>query len=359
MKHTFHSSFLTLTILLSLPGYGQIGIGTTTPHPSSILEVQSESKGFLPPRLTEENRDLIPSPIAGLMIYNTDDACLNFHNGTSWVNPCLQNTGQTISSVLADAQFPANGGNPSLNDLEVIGLVNLTSNQESYEEAIANASPQPTTLEELQTLINNTNNISQFITPSNIILQQTDIFKILSMYDNDYSPFSLPTQLASLNTAIAPATNNGTEALVDIQGVITTSGIPIEIPCVSTGSGILPTFNQNINIPAEYTQDGVARTLLFSWEETNYNATTSSISAILKSNVGPLNIKQLDVQAGIGNDYSGFNIGQINYPYNTNGDIYTLKVNAIAGVPDRMYGIADNTGSTTSHQFIYIPMLAR
>ena len=161
MNLPYHSSFIILVSLLHLPIKAQIGIGTTNPNPSAILEVKSNSKGFLPPRLTEQNRNLIPNPEPGLMVYNIDDACINFYNGLSWVNPCLRNTGQTVSSVIADANFPASDGTPSLNDLEVIGLTGLSGSQTTYEEAIANASPQPTTLQELQTIINGTKLPSQ------------------------------------------------------------------------------------------------------------------------------------------------------------------------------------------------------
>lgn len=359
MKLSIYSSLLlTICILLWSSAKGQVGIGTTSPHSSSVLEIQSTSKGFLPPRLSRAERDLIVNPAEGLLLFNTSDSCINFYNGTMWINPCLQNTGQTLSSVIADANFPAAGGTPSLNDLQVVGLTNVSALQTEYEEAIATANPQPTTLEELQTIINNVNTLEQFTFPNTLTLQQTDILKILSIYDTDYAPFSLPIQPANLNTSVTPITNNGQEVLVDIQGTITTTGKEINIPCVSTGSGTLPSFSLEISVPAQYSQDGIAGKLILSWLETNFSASTTSISATIKSVDATLNIKKLDVQTGIGNDYLGIGVVQVDYPYNSSGDTYTFKVNAIAGIPDRMYGIEDSTGSTTSHQFIYLPILA-
>ena len=52
--------------------YAQIGIGTTVPNSSSILDVSSNSKGFLMPRMTEAERDNISNPAVGLMVYCTD-----------------------------------------------------------------------------------------------------------------------------------------------------------------------------------------------------------------------------------------------------------------------------------------------
>jgi hypothetical protein len=49
---------------------GITGIGTSTPDASSILNVSSNSKGFLMPRLPTVERDAITLPATGLMIYN-------------------------------------------------------------------------------------------------------------------------------------------------------------------------------------------------------------------------------------------------------------------------------------------------
>lgn len=50
----------------------QVGIGTDTPDPSSALEVQSTTKGFLFPRMSESQMNAIASPVEGLLVYCTD-----------------------------------------------------------------------------------------------------------------------------------------------------------------------------------------------------------------------------------------------------------------------------------------------
>lgn len=52
--------------------YYQVGIGTTGPKPSAMLEISSAQKEFLPPRMSLENIMVVDSPIEGLMIYCTD-----------------------------------------------------------------------------------------------------------------------------------------------------------------------------------------------------------------------------------------------------------------------------------------------
>jgi hypothetical protein len=51
-----------------------------------MLDVKSTTKGFLPPRLTTAQRDLIDSPAIGLTIYNTTKNCNETYNGSSWVS---------------------------------------------------------------------------------------------------------------------------------------------------------------------------------------------------------------------------------------------------------------------------------
>ncbi|MDN3672938.1 hypothetical protein QWY99_07720 [Flavobacterium branchiarum] len=64
------------------------GINTLTPNAAAALEVFSTSKGFLPPRLTTNQRDAITVKPAGLMIYNSDINCLEFWNGVKWIEQC-------------------------------------------------------------------------------------------------------------------------------------------------------------------------------------------------------------------------------------------------------------------------------
>ncbi|MCB2219423.1 MAG: DUF1566 domain-containing protein [Bacteroidetes bacterium] len=63
---------------------GNIGIGTNNPEESSLLEINSNLKGFLPPRMTSDDMWAIASPTAGLMVYNITVNSIVFYNGTTW-----------------------------------------------------------------------------------------------------------------------------------------------------------------------------------------------------------------------------------------------------------------------------------
>lgn len=64
----------------------QVGVGTNSPHSSSMLEVQASDKGFLLPRLTSSQRTAIPSPATGLQVYDNDTNSIWYYNGSYWVN---------------------------------------------------------------------------------------------------------------------------------------------------------------------------------------------------------------------------------------------------------------------------------
>ena len=49
-----------------------VGIGTSTPNASAQLEISSNSKGLLIPRMTASERGLISNPAHGLLVYQTD-----------------------------------------------------------------------------------------------------------------------------------------------------------------------------------------------------------------------------------------------------------------------------------------------
>jgi hypothetical protein len=60
------------------------GGGNITLVASAVLQVDSTTKGFLPPRMTTTQKNAIGTPAAGLIVYDTDTNKLCCYNGTSW-----------------------------------------------------------------------------------------------------------------------------------------------------------------------------------------------------------------------------------------------------------------------------------
>ncbi|OIQ28176.1 MAG: hypothetical protein BM564_10655 [Bacteroidetes bacterium MedPE-SWsnd-G2] len=93
MKHIFS---LCLIVFITQSNIAQIGIGTTTPDPSAMLDVSSTDKGLLVPRLTNANIAAIENPAQGLIVYNIDTNAFQFNSGTS-ENPSWSSISQESS----------------------------------------------------------------------------------------------------------------------------------------------------------------------------------------------------------------------------------------------------------------------
>lgn len=87
------------------------------PDASALLDLSSTTLGFLPPRMTNTQRDAIVSPASGLVIYSTTDSQLNFYNG-AWTSVAQNNPYFTYDS--------GSGRNLSTKEIEI---ANTTGDQ--------------------------------------------------------------------------------------------------------------------------------------------------------------------------------------------------------------------------------------
>jgi hypothetical protein len=63
---------------------GAMIVNSSTPNASAILQADSTTQGFLPPRLTTAQKNAISTPASGLVVYDTTTNKLCCYNGTSW-----------------------------------------------------------------------------------------------------------------------------------------------------------------------------------------------------------------------------------------------------------------------------------
>lgn len=70
----FNRKILILVFLIGSINYSnaQLGIGTTSPDASTVLDLSNTTTGFLAPRMTTAQRNAITTPATSLLIYQTD-----------------------------------------------------------------------------------------------------------------------------------------------------------------------------------------------------------------------------------------------------------------------------------------------
>jgi hypothetical protein len=83
------SSSATPVLAMIVDRNQSVGIGLTnstdlTVNASAKLQVDSTTKGFLPPRMTTTQKNAIASPAAGLVVYDSTTNKLQCYNGSTW-----------------------------------------------------------------------------------------------------------------------------------------------------------------------------------------------------------------------------------------------------------------------------------
>ena len=351
------SSMLLLSVQSS---YSQVGIGTTTPDGSSVLDVSSTNKGVLFPRLTSIQRDAIVNPAKGLTVYNIDEDCLQVNTGSTsspdWscvggsssasvVNNCDANgfEGTYVNGVALTAsnKFSVTISNNSSNsssviyfsteDLVLSGVSGISVNSVSPASA---------------TIVSGGSQVVEYTltgTPTNTeiligVWIKLGLNCIKTVNVNGNATFSLP------QTAIVTSISDGTP-LVDIQGVVDNASnqLTVSIPYTSgfgTYDAYTGTYTPN---NAGTSEGGDANSFRLTYPSGTFSASGSITATIEVDGDGSFNAeKQL---FGIQETIAALDF-QVNG--NSKGNV---NLDVIGGIPDRNFADAN-------HKFIYLPVTA-
>ena len=345
------SLFATIAFAQNIfPSSGAVGIGTTTPNASSLLEIKSTSKGLLIPRMTQTQRNAITTPATGLLIYQSDHTPgFYYYSGTAWTavtqkskgwsltgnsgtNPSTNFIGTTDAQPLRFRVNNANSGNIDYNlGTAAFGYLALNSNTAvgntavGYQAGYSNTTGQSNTAIGSSALTANTNGTQNTATGA----------------------YSLYANTGSNNTGIgydALASNSGgyNIALGALAGHTNTSGSSNIFIGYNAGNGS-QTGNGNICIGQGTTvSNGVSNAIVVG----NSLSTSANDAVILggsAQNVGigtttPFSSSQLTVNGG--SRYYSINVAN-----HTNGGI---AINSIADQPGAWGVYGATTGSTSS-----------
>ena len=135
--HCMRKLLLSLSLILSITASAQsnIGIGTSSPHSSAILDMKATDKGVLIPRMDSSLRRGIASPAIGLLVYDTDYDCFYYFRASGWASLCSGSgggstvgptgatgvTGPTGLSGMTGATGPTGAGVDTMPDWHILG----------------------------------------------------------------------------------------------------------------------------------------------------------------------------------------------------------------------------------------------
>ncbi len=131
---TLKSVLLLIFIsIIAMPMNSQIGIGNTSPDPTSILDITSTTQGMLAPRMTTAQRTAITTPANSLMVYDTTLKAFYYYDTTTttWVkinSASDKRNNYVLVKSAADFPTPASGKITLLSNTyyEINGTITLT-----------------------------------------------------------------------------------------------------------------------------------------------------------------------------------------------------------------------------------------
>lgn len=139
---------IIISVLLNfLHVFGQVGIGTVSPDPSSLVDMSSTDQGILIPRVsltdvTDTQLDGVNTAVQGLMIFNTNASVTGgsgigfyYFNGTEWVSVLTSELGDIWK---ASGNIGTDGGiNDFMGTTDNVGLTFRTNDVNRWQLSTA------------------------------------------------------------------------------------------------------------------------------------------------------------------------------------------------------------------------------
>ena len=93
-------TYILIAVLSLNITYSQIKIGDNPQNlnPTSLLELDSSTKVFVVNRMNNIQMSLL-TPLEGAVVYNTDEKCLHYYDGSDWINMCSNTNLNDVSII--------------------------------------------------------------------------------------------------------------------------------------------------------------------------------------------------------------------------------------------------------------------
>ncbi|WP_034044838.1 hypothetical protein [Wocania ichthyoenteri] len=128
MKNRILFILTSLFFLISIVSFSQVGIGTTSPDASSVLDIASTTQGILTPRMTTVQRTAITTPADGLLVYDTDEGAFYYYESSTWNKLKKERNNYKLIKNVTDlaSELAAGGGSSYLLDTDTYYEINGT-----------------------------------------------------------------------------------------------------------------------------------------------------------------------------------------------------------------------------------------
>ncbi|NNC34364.1 MAG: hypothetical protein HKO09_05780, partial [Croceitalea sp.] len=120
-------SLLCFGVLFCTHAISQVKIGDSPQNidPASVLELESNSKVLVITRVTTNQMNAI-DPLRGALVYNTDEGCVFYFNGSSWLNLCAEQNTTNVGFELQDSTLILNDSDGNSVSITLDGAIEKT-----------------------------------------------------------------------------------------------------------------------------------------------------------------------------------------------------------------------------------------
>ena len=191
---------------------GSVGINTAAPNASAVLDVTSTTQGMLVPRMTTAQRTAIASPVASLLVFQTDGtAGFYYYTGAAWQYLNTQWTYNAANIVFATGNVGINTGvTAPTRNLDVNGTARIGTNGNTITQIIKTSGTVTVGNVGIRSTVNQTFAIANTATTSSVLVSPLNALPatICISYARVSAPGTVIVAFSNFGTAVVNVPSN-------------------------------------------------------------------------------------------------------------------------------------------------------